>query len=169
MSSIDYVILAVVIVSALIGVWRGFVREALSLLIWVVAFWFAYSWSQPLAFMLVDYIDDPGLRLIVTFVVLFLSIHIVGFVVSRLLSVLIKSVGLKGVDRVAGGGFGLLRGVIIIAVVVLLVEMTPITQQMMWQQSFMVSVFKDVLAWIQLHYSFDEVDNAFVATGYKLF
>jgi len=74
-----------------------------------MAFWFAYSWSQNLAFMLVDFIVDPGLRLIVTFVTLFLSVHIVGFVVSRLLSALIKSVGLKGVDRVAGAGFGLVR------------------------------------------------------------
>ena len=81
MSGIDYAILAVIVISALIGIWRGFVREALSLLIWVMAFWFAYSWSQNLAFMLVDFIVDPGLRLIVTFVTLFLSVHIVGFVV----------------------------------------------------------------------------------------
>jgi len=169
MSSIDYAILVVIAVSALIGVWRGFVREALSLVVWLAAFWIAYSWSQTLAPMLIDIIADPGLRLIVSFVALFLSVHIAGFVVSRLLSALIRSVGLKGVDRVAGGGFGLLRGIIIIAVLVLLAEMTPITQEMTWQQSFMVSVFKDALEWVQLHYSFDEVDNAFVATGHELF
>jgi len=169
MSSIDYAILVVIVLSALIGIWRGFVREALSLLIWVVAFWVAYSWSQTLAPMLDGFIVDPGLRLIVSFVVLFLAVHIVGFIVSRLLSVLIRSVGLKGVDRVAGGGFGLLRGVIVIAVLVLLAEMTPITQEVMWQQSFMVPVFKDALEWIQLNYSFDEVGNAFVATGSELF
>ena len=168
MSSIDYAILAVIGLSALIGVWRGFVREALSLLIWLLAFWVAYRWSQTLAFMLDGFVADPGLRLIVTFVVLFLLVHIVGFIVSRLLSVLIRSVGLKGVDRVAGGGFGLLRGVIIIAVLVLLAEMTPLTQDVMWQQSFMVSVFKDVLEWVQLNYSFDEVGDAFVATGQEL-
>ncbi len=168
MSSIDYAILVVIVFSALIGVWRGFVREALSLLIWVVAFWFAYSWSQTLAYLLDSFFADPGLRLIVTFVVLFLAVHIVGFIVSRLLSVLIRSVGLKGVDRVAGGGFGLLRGGIIVAVLVLLAEMTPIPQETMWQQSFMVSVFKDMLEWIQLNYSFDEVGNAFVATGQDL-
>jgi len=169
MSSIDYAILVVIVFSASIGVWRGFVREALSLVVWVAAFWFAYSWSQTLAFMLDGFIADPGLRLIVTFVVLFLAVHIVGFVVSRLLSVLIRSVGLKGVDRVAGGGFGLLRGIIIISVLVLLAEMTPITQEVMWQQSFMVSVFKDALEWVQLNYSFDEVGDALVATGYELF
>ena len=77
--------------------------------------------------------------------------------------------GLKGVDRVAGAGFGLVRGIIAIAAVVLVAEMTPIIQEVMWQQSYMVSVFKDALEWIQLHYSFDEVGNAFVATGYELF
>jgi len=169
MSGIDYVILAVIVVSALIGIWRGFVREALSLLVWVVAFWFAYSWSQSLTFMLVDFIVDPGLRLIVTFVVLFLSVHIVGFVVSRLLSALIKSVGLKGVDRVAGAGFGLVRGIVAIAALVLVAEMTPITQEAMWQQSFMVSMFMDALEWIQLYYPLDKVENALVATGYELF
>jgi len=169
MSGIDYVILAVIVVSALIGIWRGFVREALSLLVWVVAFWFAYSWSQDLAFVLADFIVDPGLRLIVTFVVLFLSVHIAGFVVSRLLSALIRSVGLKGVDRVAGAGFGLVRGIVAIAVLVLLVEMTPITQETVWQQSFIVAVFVDGLEWIQFYYPLDKVGNAFVATGYELF
>ena len=169
MSSIDYVILAVIVVSALIGIWRGFVREALSLLVWVVAFWFAYSWSQNLTFMLVDFVADPGLRLIVTFVVLFLSVHIVGFVVSRLLSALIRSVGLKGVDRVAGAGFGLVRGIVAIAALILVAEMTPISREAMWQQSYMVSVFTDALAWIQLYYPLDKVGNAVVATGYELF
>lgn len=169
MSSIDYVILAVIVVSALIGVWRGFVREALSLLVWLLAFWFAYSWSQTLEYMLVDIVAEQGLRLVVTFVALFLSVHIVGFIVSRLLSVLIKSIGLRGVDRVAGAGFGLVRGIVAIAALVLVAEMTPITQEIMWQQSFMVSVFKDALAWVQLYYPLDIVGDAFVATRYELF
>ena len=168
MSGIDYVILGIIALSALLGVWRGFVREALSLLIWIVAVWFAYAWAMRLEVYLGNVIDDQGLRVIVTFVTLFLAVHIIGFVVSRLLAAMIKSIGLSGVDRVAGAGFGLVRGVVGIAVLVLLAEMTPVQQEAMWQQSYMVSVFKDVLQWVQMHYPLDDIGAALVAQRYGL-
>ncbi len=163
MSGIDYLILGVIAVSATIGIWRGFVREALSLIVWVAAFWLAYTWASSLEVMLVDLLADQAVRVIVCFIVLFLLVHIVGFVISRLLSSLIKSIGLKGVDRVAGAGFGFVRGFVAVAALVLLVEMTPLTQEAMWQQSFIVPMFKDAMQWAQLQYPLDSLGSAFAA------
>ncbi|ALP54035.1 hypothetical protein Tel_13345 [Candidatus Tenderia electrophaga] len=169
MSSIDYLIAGIMLASALIGIWRGFVREALSLLVWVAAFWLAFAWAATLEPYLVGLINDQGLRLALSFVVLFVLVHIVGFILSQLLTRVIKSIGLRGVDRVAGAGFGLARGFVVIAVLVLLAEMTPMVEESLWQQSYAVAVVKDALAWLQLHYPLDNMGQAFVRNGDALF
>lgn len=169
MTAIDYVILVMAGLSVLIGVWRGFVREALSLLIWVLAFWVAYVWTASLEGYLEGMLSDPALRRILAFVVLFLAVHIVGFVVARLLSAIIKSIGLRGVDRVAGAGFGLVRVVVVVAVLVLLIGLTPMQQETVWQQSLIVPVFNDVLQWVQAHYPLGNIGNALATQGGGLF
>jgi membrane protein required for colicin V production len=169
MSSIDYLILGLIVISALIGIWRGFVREALSLLIWAAAFWLAYAGATVLEVYLAGMISDQALRLAVSFVALFLTVHIVGFIISRLLSTVIKSVGLRGVDRVAGAGFGLVRGVVVVAVVVLLVGMTPMAQEATWQQSYMVGAIKQMLTWLQMNYPLDQMGQAVVGMNGELF
>ncbi len=169
MSSIDYLIAGIILVSALIGIWRGFVREALSLLVWVAAFWLAFAWAATLEVYLAEVISDQALRLAVSFVALFLAVHIVGFMISRLLSTVVKSIGLKGVDRVAGAGFGLARGFVVIAVLVLLAEMTPMAQEAPWRQSYMVAAVKEGLAWLQLYYPLDKIGLAFARSSGGLF
>ncbi len=169
MSSIDYLILGIIFVSVAIGIWRGFVREALSLLVWVAAFWLAYTFAATLELYFTNLVADQALRLAVSFIVLFLAVHIVGFFVSRLIATVVRSIGLKSVDRVVGAGFGLARGVVVIAVLLLLVDLTPIKEEALWQQSVMVSMFSDMLQWFDMHYPLDELGEAFVATGNGLF
>lgn len=169
MSSIDYLILALLLLSVGIGLWRGFVREALSLLVWVAAFWVAFVGAGIVEVYLAAWIGDQGLRLALAFVLLFLSVHVIGFVVARLLSTVIKSIGLRGVDRVAGGGFGLARGLVIIAVLVLLAEMTPMTREPVWQESFMVAKVKQGMDWLQLNYPLDKLGHAIAETRGELF
>lgn len=163
MSGIDYLILGIIVISAMIGIWRGFVREALSLIVWVAAFWLAYVWASTLEVMLVDLLADQAVRIIICFVVLFLMVHVAGFVLSRLLSSLIRSIGLKGVDRVAGAGFGFVRGFIAVVALVLLVDMTPLMQHKAWQQSIIVPMFKDAIEWAQLNYPLENIGGAFAA------
>ncbi len=155
MSTLDYLIIAVIALSTLIGIWRGFVREALSLVVWVAAFWLAYLWAGTVASYFVEMISDQTLRLLTAFVLLFLTVHVVGFVTARLLATLLASIGLGGVDRLAGGGFGVVRGVLMVAVVVLIAGMTPVTQASSWQHSYMVGLFADGLAWVQHYYPLD--------------
>lgn len=152
MTGVDYAILAIVLVSALIGLWRGFVREALSLAIWVLAFWAAYSLAAVIEVYFAAWLTDSALRTAVAFVVIFLLIHIVGFVVSRLLSKLVKAVGLRSVDRVAGAGFGLVRALVVVAVTVLLVNLTPLSNEPAWQGSYLVALTGQLLAWLQARY-----------------
>lgn len=155
MSSVDYLIIVVIVVSALIGIWRGFVREALSLVVWVAAFWLAYLLAGRVESYFAGMVTDHSLRLVVAFVLLFLTVHVVGFVVARLLTSLLASIGLGGVNRLAGGGFGAMRGVLMVAVVVLLVGMTPLAEAALWRDSYIVGLFVDGLGWIQHYYPLD--------------
>ncbi len=159
MSAIDYVVLGIVVLSAGIGVWRGFVREALSLAIWILAFWLAYVGAAVIEIYFQDVFVDQSLRLVVSFVILFLGVHIAGFIISRLLSTLIKSIGLKGVDRVAGGAFGIVRGVVVISVLVLIAGLTPVAEETFWRDSFMIGVTENVLDWVQKHYPLETVSE----------
>lgn len=155
MSSVDYVIIAIIAVSAAVGIWRGFVRESLSLVIWVAAFWLAYVWAGTFESYFSATINDRSLRLVTAFVLLFLAVHVAGFVISRLLASLLESIGLNGVDRVAGGGFGIVRGVVLVAAVVLVAGMTSVVKEPLWQQSRMIALCSKGLAWVQHYYPLD--------------
>ena len=152
MSGVDYAILGIITLSAAIGIWRGFVREALSLAVWVSAFWLAYAGASVAESYLDGWIVDQSLRLVAAFVLLFLCVHIAGFVISRLLSTLIRSIGLKGVDRVAGAGFGVVRGVVVVAAIILVAGLTPVVDDPVWQESYMIAVIENGLAWVEQYY-----------------
>lgn len=163
----DYLILVIIAVSTLIGIWRGFVREAMSLVIWVAAFWIAYTWAGDAEVWFTDWSSDRALRVVTAFVALFLLVHVVGFLISRLLALLLESIGLGGVNRVAGGGFGVARGVLLVAAVVLVVQMTPLREAPLWQQSYMIGLFSDGLAWVQERYPLD-TGKLFYSSGAQL-
>ena len=85
MSWFDYAIIAVVLISTLISLWRGFVREAFSLAIWVLAFWVSWSFFRELAAHLTPWIDTPSVRLGIAFGLLMLASLVVGGLVNFLL------------------------------------------------------------------------------------
>src|SRR5690606_34792426 len=110
----DWTIVAILVLSALISVKRGFVREALSLATWVAAILVAMIFGGRLAILLVDHIDTPSLRELVAFTLLFVGTLLVGALVNYVISTLVKVTGLSGTDRLLGMCFGLARGAIIV-------------------------------------------------------
>lgn len=152
MNSLDYAIMVITALSVFVGLWRGFVREAISLGVWVAAFWLAYSLAGSVEVYLIEWIGDEALRMGAAFVIIFLAVHMLGFVVSFVVFRLVKSVGLGGVDRVAGGGFGMLRAVVVFSVAVLLVGFTPLKEELFWTQSYFVGVFEELLVWVEQRY-----------------
>ncbi len=121
MAVVDYVVVGVVALSAIIGLVRGFVREVLSLAIWVAAVMLAIGFSGDLAAWLPPRIEGESLRFIVAFAGIFVGALIVGGIVQWLVKRLVETTGLSGTDRVLGFVFGGLRGaaVCIVAVIVL--------------------------------------------------
>ena len=138
----DWLIVAILVISSLISLKRGFVKEALSLAIWVFAFIVASGFSPMLAPLLAPYLEVPSLRQMAAFALLFVSTLIVGGGVNYLLSTLIQATGLSGTDRVLGVVFGLVRGAMIIMVVVIyLPKLVVVDQDLWWQQSTLIPHF----------------------------
>ena len=135
----DWIIVAIVLLSALMSLVRGFVREALSRLVWFVAFVVAFFFSERLAPLLVELIELPSLRYLAAFAILFIATLIVGSVVNFLVVQLIRMTGLSAVDRLLGVMFGLCRGVLItLLILVFLPKMIPVQQDPWWRQSHLI-------------------------------
>ncbi len=113
---VDVSILMVTGVSCMFGLWRGFVREVLSLLAWIVALLIARVYSHDFAPMLGSWIASEPMRQVFAFAVLFIATLIVGAMLNHLVSKLIDISGLKLTDRLLGGVFGIARGVVILMV-----------------------------------------------------
>ena len=144
----DWVIVSILGVSCLISLKRGFVKEALSLLNWVLAFFVALFFRDELSSLLSGYISTPSLRDMLAFASLFAATLIVGAMVNNLIGELVRMTGLSGTDRTIGMVFGLLRGFVIIMVVILLVPaFVPIDQDGWWKDSLFIPELLKLEGW----------------------
>ena len=144
---IDYAILAVIGISALISLVRGFVKEAVSLIVWISAFFVASSFYLNLSTLLTN-ISDQLLRNAASIAILFITTLILGALVNYIIGQLVSKTGLSGTDRVLGVVFGALRGVLIIAAVLFFMDaFTPASSSTWWQNSQLVPEFTLIVEW----------------------
>jgi membrane protein required for colicin V production len=115
---LDASFLIVTVVSCLFGLWRGFVREVLSLLAWIAALLIARLYSEPLAPMLGGWVESAAMQQAFSFAILFIVTLLLGALVNNLVAKLIDISGLKLTDRLLGSLFGVARGVVIVMVFV---------------------------------------------------
>lgn len=142
LNGFDYVILGVIVVSALIGLIRGFVREVLSLVSWIAAFWLAFTYASTTSAYFERYLDAPALQIAAAFTVLFIGgllvLTIVSFLIYRMLSIS----GVSGTDRMLGAMFGLFRAAVIIAGFLLVAGVTPLPEEPWWRESLLTKQFQ---------------------------
>ena len=144
----DWAIIAVLGLSALISVVRGFVKEVVSLLIWMAAAVIASIFHDQLAVWMVDWISTPSLRMLAAWILLFVAVLIVGGILNYLLGKLVEATGLSGTDRLLGLLFGLARGLIILMVIVIILpSVLPVDQDLWWQESTLIPYFLQYEDW----------------------
>lgn len=156
---IDLAIVVVVALSAIIGFFRGFLRETLGLAIWILAFYLAFLLAAPASDYLQRWIDADSVRLAVAFAIIFIAVLIVGAIANYLLGRLVSQTGLAGTDRVLGIVFGVVRGVVVLIVLVLLAGVTPVPRDNWWQQSIFIAQLETGALWVR-GYLPDDVANA---------
>lgn len=135
MTWLDIAVLGVFVVSIIWGAWRGLVREVISVAGWVLAFLAANLFGGPLSVHLPNAIPSPELRFVTAFVVVFIAMLAVTTLVALLLSKVIKSVGLGGLDRTLGSLFGVVRGLLIVLAFALLAGLTGLPREPLWRDS----------------------------------
>lgn len=135
LAPLDWVLLAILLVSALVGIWRGLVYEVLSLVAWVVAFLVAQWFAVEMGALLPMGSAGEGSRYLAGFAVVFLLTLVACGLTIALLTKLISAVGLRPIDRALGGLFGLIRGLLMLMALVLIVGMTPLQRHDEWQAS----------------------------------
>ena len=145
MAAIDWILLAVLLLSLLIGAWRGLVYEVLSLMGWIAAF-FAAQWFAPdvAALLPIQSASEP-IRYAAAFALTFIAAVFVAGLLALLVKKLIAAMGLRPVDRTMGAVFGVVRGLVLLLAATVVINMTPLKASLWWQESSGAELLSAVL------------------------
>ena len=140
MAVLDWVVVAALAASVLLGLWRGLVYEVLSVLNWLAAFVLA-QWLAPQAAQWMP-LSRAGesLQYAAGFVVVFIAALFAGGLVAWLTKKLVEAAGLRPVDRVLGGAFGLVRGAVAVLALAVLVHLARLQDGVWWTESMTAGV-----------------------------
>ena len=135
MTAVDYVILLLALLSIAIGVWRGFMTEALSLLTLLAAIGLAWLFAPSVESHLGEWAAAGEVRLWAARFVIFVVVLALGGLAQWLARKLIRGTGLTSVDRTLGAIFGFLRAAVVLGLVVLVLQFTELDQEPWWQDA----------------------------------
>ncbi|MEE8118502.1 MAG: CvpA family protein [Gammaproteobacteria bacterium] len=146
MNWVDIVIIAIVSVSALISLFRGFVKEALSLASWVISFGLAVLFADNVAGMLDSWIDSPLGRWAAAFILILVIALAIGTILNHIAGLAIEKAGLTTADRALGAIFGMLRGVMIVLTILVVANFVG-----NWLDAPLASLWKDsiIVGWLK--------------------
>jgi len=132
---VDWALLAVLLLSIAVGLWRGLVFEVLSLVGWIAAYIAAQAYASTVAPLLPIGVPGSALNQGVGFALVFLLALVAWAIASRLLRLVIHATPLQAIDRILGAGFGLLRGAVLLLAVATVISLTPAARSPAWQHS----------------------------------
>ncbi|HLP97152.1 MAG TPA: CvpA family protein [Sideroxyarcus sp.] len=136
MTVFDYAVIAVIVLSALVGWWRGFMYELFSLIGWLAAYIVARTFSAQVLPYVPEAVGAENMRAAAAFAGLFIVTLIVGALFAWFLARLAKFAGLSGMDGKFGAIFGMLRGGLIVIALVWLGGLTDLPQQPFWRDAW---------------------------------
>lgn len=147
-TGVDYVILGVIGLSTLTGLLRGFFKELISLMAWVLAIFLAIKYTSSVAIYFKDLIADSSLRSALSFIGILLGTLFLGMLINVILGLLLKHSGLRVSDRIIGMGFGFVRGVVIISLLILIVGMSGFNLKPYQEKSLFFNYFNPIVVWM---------------------
>lgn len=149
MTGADVLILLVLLGSTLIGLLRGFVREAVSLAFWIVAIWAAWKLGPVVEPHLGGLLADPKVAPWIGRLVVLVLVLLIGWVIGMLLSYFTRSVGLGPLDRFIGLLFGIVRGLVLMGLMIIGGELLHMNQEDWWSRSKLVPYGETVGDWLR--------------------
>ena len=153
-TAVDWAIIAVLGLSILLSLWRGFVREAVSLAGWIAAFVIANMFVGEMAAFLQQWIANVTGRYVAAYALLFAGMLMVAGIAGKLSAQVVKVTGLTLLDRLLGTVFGFVRGIIIVLVVVYVLRQLAPPQNLLWLDESQLMPHVDMLGqWVQALFS----------------
>lgn len=151
MNWVDFVIIGIIAVSVVVSFFRGFLREALSLLVWGLAIYFSLTYYGALEPLLPSGYGLPStVRLVLSGIAILLGVLIIGGIFTWIIGSIFDKSGMSGTDRVAGILFGGLRGVILVVIIVLIISFLPFKDESWWKESKVVPHFTEMAEWVKV-------------------
>ena len=135
MALLDWIVLAVLAASLLLGAWRGLVYEVLSVLSWIAAFVAAQWLAAWMGELLPLGGAGPAVRYALGFLLVFIAALFVGGLIAWLFKKAVEAMGLRPVDRTLGAAFGIVRGVVLVLALAVVVNLTPLKREDWWNES----------------------------------
>ncbi len=139
MIGIDFLLVAIVLISCIIGVMRGLVRELISLIAWIVGLWCAWRFAYLVEPSLGGILADRPVSLWVARGLILVAILVVGSVVGALVGYIIRHSALSWLDRSLGILFGLIRGLVILGLVAIVGSVFKLTDGAGWHDASLTS------------------------------
>lgn len=145
MTVFDYVVIAVVALSVLLGLWRGVVGEVLAIAAWIAAFFAARFAAPHVVPALSGVIVEPAMRHIAAWLLVFIVVLLVVALVRQIIKLLLRAVGLGWMDRILGACFGIARGLLVVLFGVLVAGLTPLPKADWWQSAVLAPPLETVV------------------------
>lgn len=123
---LDYSILIVLAISIFVSFYRGFIKEMISLITWVLSIVLAFKCAPLISPILFGWISRPGLQYILSFCLILGVMLIVGILINRLMKTMVLLTGMSLVDRGLGVVFGFLKGALVVTMILLLINVTAL-------------------------------------------
>lgn len=138
MAIVDYALIVIVGLSAVVSLFRGFFKEAVSLGTWVVSLWLAWKVGPQVAGFLEPWISTSVLRLWAARALVVIAVLIAGGILSWFFSVILDNTGLSSTDRAIGTVFGFARGVILAGLAVMALDLMGFREAAWWDESKLI-------------------------------
>jgi membrane protein required for colicin V production len=138
MNLADYLVIAAVIVSAIVGLVRGFLREAVALITLIIALFVAWHFADSLEPHLGGVLSKPPVSTWAARAILFVLVMLLGMAIGWVLGQFVRMPFFRGTDRLLGFVFGLLRGIALFGVFVILGQLFQLESERWWQKSRLI-------------------------------
>lgn len=152
MTLFDYAVLAILGVSILLSVMRGFLREVMALLSWVLAFWLAALYAGEVALLLPQSIPTQQLRMLAAYALVFFLVFLVMSLLNITIGQFFKVLGIGPLDRLLGAVFGFARGLVVVLALVLVAGLTTLPKEPFWRNAMfsapLEAVVSSVMPWL---------------------
>lgn len=154
----DLFIMGIIGLSIIIGIFRGLIKESISLATWICAIILAVMYVKPLAvymtFTKVEFVKN-----LTAFLIIFIGIIFIGAIFNYFVSALVRKTPFSLPDRVLGSFFGLFRGIVFVGILTFIAGLTPFPEEKWWKESYFIGHFQKMALWLREQLPEDDAKN----------